>query len=147
MAEMFTIVLTDDDHDEHELFRESLDELKERQPINLICFNDGEKLIKWLQKAEPQPDVIFLDINMPYLNGFETLLLIKKLDAFKEIPVIMYSTSKSPSDIHKAYSYGANLYMCKLIAVKDLKDKIEEIIDNIQKKAPFNINAFATLSF
>lgn len=147
MCTEFTIVLVDDDIDEHDFFREAIKELKDSENIRLIDFDNGEKFIKWIQKEETLPCVIFLDIHMPYLNGFDTLLLLKKMDAYKSIPAIIYSNSDDPLDIRKAYANGADLFMSKLIPVQYLPLKLQLIIDSVKSKQPMQMRDFMATAF
>ena len=132
MDKVFTVVLTDDDDDEYFFFEEALNKLD--RSISLQTFPNGEKLLDWMETADSIPDALFLDINMPLLGGFETLQIIRDNKRFDDLPVIIYSTSNSILDKNKAFSYGANLYLCKVIAIKDLSGNLEKIIDAIENK-------------
>lgn len=95
---------------------------------------DGEEAIHFLQQTGPhanaeRPDLILLDINMPRKNGHEVLQFIKNDAHFKTIPVIMLTTSSSPSDIYHSYSEYANAYITKPIDIKDFFKVITTIED------------------
>ena len=60
-----------------------------------------------------RPDIIFLDINMPIMDGWECLKKLKSDSSYHDIPVIMYSTSSAKRDIDMAYNLGARLFMTK----------------------------------
>jgi CheY-like chemotaxis protein len=62
-----------------------------------------------------QPSMILLDLNMPGMDGRETLRIIKSNTTFHNIPVVVFSTSSNPRDIKKCYEYGANAYHVKPI--------------------------------
>jgi len=107
-----TILLADDDADDRMLFEEALKEAVHQS--ELTTATDGEHLMEILHKMKPRnPDVIFLDLNMPLNNGFECLKKIKESDKFKNIPVIIYSTSCQQESIQKTYDQGASYYICK----------------------------------
>jgi CheY-like chemotaxis protein len=132
MERIFTVVLTDDDDDEHFFFEEALDKLNRN--INLRTFPNGERLLEWIEKTETIPDALFLDINMPLLGGFETLQILRKDKRYDDLPVIIYSTSNTLQDRSKAFSYGANLYLSKVVAIKDLSGNLSRILDAIEQK-------------
>jgi CheY-like chemotaxis protein len=130
MEKNFTVVLADDDDDEYIFFEEALNKLNRN--ITLKTFPNGEKLLVWLEQVDNLPDALFLDINMPLLGGFETLQMIRKEKRYDDLPVIIYSTSNALQDRSKAFSYGANLYLSKVVAIKDLSGNLGRIIDAIE---------------
>ncbi len=106
------ITLADDDKDDQHLFKEALDHTN--VPAELTIKNNGQDLMDNLHDPEiPNPDIIFLDINMPGKNGKECLKEIKEDEALKDIPTVMYTTSTNEQDINEAYHKGANLYVPK----------------------------------
>ncbi|MDB5191217.1 MAG: response regulator with Che-like receiver domain [Segetibacter sp.] len=104
------ILFVDDDPDESYLFNEALEHTNYN--VKLSYAKDGNNLISYLN-ANPLPDLIFLDINMPYKDGIEALTDIKNNPAFAHLPVIIYSTSKNDSSINRSYEKGADLYVIK----------------------------------
>lgn len=107
------ILLADDDADDRAFFQEALEE--SGIPSKLTTVVDGEKLTSYLStiKNPPPPDIIFLDINMPYKDGKACLREIRKDDKFRNIPVIMFSTSTYAGDIEETFESGASLYISK----------------------------------
>ena len=81
------IYYLDDDFDDLGFFKEIAEELGHK--VNV--FSDGKKMLMMLEIQPVKPDVIFLDIHMPVLNGQEILEIIKKTDYLKDIPVVMVS--------------------------------------------------------
>jgi CheY-like chemotaxis protein len=76
--------------------------------------NNGVEAIKLLsQKDALLPDLIFLDINMPLMNGKECFVALKKLDHLRHIPIIMCSTSKYEVDHEECKALGADFYLVK----------------------------------
>ena len=100
-----SVLLVDDDLDDQDIFRTALSEVA--ASVALTTANNGEDALQKLHGNSHYPDLIFLDINMPVLNGFDTLAQIKKEDPIKEIPVFIYTTSARPEDIEKAKELGA----------------------------------------
>ena|SRR5436190_17409547 len=106
------IVLAEDDSDDRLLFEEAL--MKANPDAELTTVENGQELMEHLQdKDEPNPDMVFMDINMPVKNGIETLKEIRDKEQFNEIPVVMLSTSDNKKDIEETYTKGANLYIKK----------------------------------
>jgi CheY-like chemotaxis protein len=99
------LLLVDDDKDDQDIFRTALAEVA--QSVVFATANNGEEALRQLSDGMAYPDLIFLDINMPILNGFDTLVQIKKQDRLRHIPVFIYSTSVRPEDIEKALRLGA----------------------------------------
>lgn len=135
------ILLADDDLDDCLFFKKIVKELHPHS--NLTIFNDGGQLMNYLfDNSNQLADVLFLDINMPYKNGFECLTEIKNNDMLKKFPVVMFSTSY-PRDknyeqelitmLNKIGSYG---FIRKHIDLKELKLEIENVLINITKSIP-----------
>jgi CheY-like chemotaxis protein len=110
--EPLKIILAEDDKDDQELFMEALDATK--VPSEVTTVENGEQLLSTLKDpAEPNPDIVFIDINMPVKGGKQALEEIKNDQKLKDIPAIMLSTSDHPSDIEETFQKGANLYVQK----------------------------------
>jgi CheY-like chemotaxis protein len=111
-------LLIDDDNDDHEFFQEAADALDCN--VELFHAKSGAEALSLLAKAETLPDFIFLDLNMPAMNGQQCLLKIKADPRLAKIPVVMYSTSSSDSDIKAARTNGAADYVIKPSSMKTL---------------------------
>jgi CheY-like chemotaxis protein len=120
------IVLADDDEDDRDLFEMAIKELT--MPINLALFVDGDKLLTHLDKNK-NPDILFLDLNMPLKSGFECLETIRSRERFKTLPVIILSTSNAKRDIDRCYDLGANFYIVKPFSYQELSSIIRKILD------------------
>ena len=117
-GEPVKVILADDDKDDQETFGEAL--LETKIPAELTTVDNGQELLDTLKDpAEPNPDIIFLDINMPVKNGNEVLAEIKKDADLKEIPTVMLSTSENVKDVEESFSAGANLYVRKPYSFKN----------------------------
>ena len=123
--DVYYIVLADDDADDRELFREALNEI---QKVNFKTAKDGLSLMQMLKENKELPDVIFLDLNMPRMDGQACLKQIKQDKKLHDIPVIIYSTSKSPQYIEETYQNGACLYITKPDSFTKLKRIMEKIL-------------------
>ena len=104
------VLLVDDDSEESYLFNEALEHA--HLHIRLSHVNDGNDLINYLL-THPAPDLVFMDINMPYKDGFEALTEIRSNPPFKNLPLIIYSTTDNEDSINACYEKGANLFVIK----------------------------------
>lgn len=104
------ILLVDDDEDDHDIFREAV--LMVKPDCQLTVARDGEQGLLHLTGAV-LPDYIFLDVNMPKMDGKEFLKTIKANPDLQEIPVVIYSTSKHRSALGEYIAMGASNYLTK----------------------------------
>lgn len=106
----YHVLLADDDHDDRKFFADALAKLN--VPYKLSDFPACEELLYHINK-ENTADIIFLDLNMPNLNGHECLHEIRKNNKFDAVPVVIYTTSSNIKDIESTYDEGANIYVIK----------------------------------
>lgn len=114
------ILLADDDAEDREIIVEALQSLTDEDLISFA--ENGPEAIRKLEtffETDDLPCLIVLDLNMPLLTGTQTLQHIKSDPRFKEIPVIIYSTSINPFEKQKCISLGAHSYVIKPISVAD----------------------------
>ncbi|HEY3416715.1 MAG TPA: response regulator, partial [Armatimonadota bacterium] len=62
---------------------------------------------------EERPDMVVLDVMMPYMDGFETLKQIRANPSIRELPVIMLTAKAQDQDVFQGYSHGADIYLTK----------------------------------
>ncbi len=120
------ILLADDDEDDCFLFKEALDDLG--IDIQLDTVHSGDALMKLLNKSEPLPQLLFLDLNMPRKNGLQCLAEIKQTERLKHLPVIIYSTSFQKNVVDLLYHEGAQFYIRKPNEFAELKRAIYEAL-------------------
>jgi len=75
--------------------------------------NNGREAVKQLEENQFIPDLILLDIVMPYMDGFDVLKVLKENDTWKDVPVIMLTNLSQKDDIERAVEMGANDYLIK----------------------------------
>ena len=127
------ILLADDDKDDRLFFKLALDTLS--TPTDLEVVVDGEKLMSYLaENSKKLPDVLFLDLNMPRKNGFECLTEIRLNKIFKNLPVIIFSTSYEQEVVNQLFINGARNFMRKPADFFHLKKIIEKTVHHILKK-------------
>lgn len=122
------ILLIDDDIDDQEIFMAALQATSAKVGFNFYQ-NAAEALMR-LATKEVTPDIIFLDLNMPVMNGGEFLFAIKKHDGLKDIPVIVLSTSSHTETIRQAMAMGAQQFITKPDRFSDLVQILNSVISN-----------------
>jgi CheY-like chemotaxis protein len=123
------ILLVDDDLDDISFFQEALNEVDSL--INFHSAKNGAQALEFLHNLQTKaPDLIFLDINMPEMNGWECLAELKSTPAWQQIPVIMYSTSAGKMDEQRSSRLGAIGIYQKPERFEKLKHLIEAVIGN-----------------
>lgn len=124
------ILLVDDDEDDRFLFSDALREINE----TLVCDEEinGIEALQHLQDKSPLPDIIFLDLNMPKMNGLEFLSSLRKQKRFDEIPVVIFTTSTIQAEKDRLLKMGASYFLSKPCEYNTLKSELESILDKIQ---------------
>jgi len=89
-------LLVDDDFDDAELFQEALGEVDASVEFRHVL--DGRKMFHFLSTEERKPDLIFLDINLSDISGWQCLIQLKSHHDYQDIPVIMYSNAYALND-------------------------------------------------
>lgn len=114
--EPITILLVDDDPDCRLLIRDAIAECKVSNSVFEVA--DGAEAVSFLQREgphadAPRPGLIFLDIEMPGLNGQQTLRWIRGQEGFRDIPVVMMTGVAEEAQMAEAAANGANSYTIK----------------------------------
>ena len=126
----YNCLLIDDDLDDHELFTMAVDKLSVN--INLSTSLSSVDAVKKLkQAAQLLPDIIFLDLNMPKMNGIECLTAIKQQAHLSHIPVVMFTTSTHPLHKEETKRHGAADFLTKPDNVSTLVKMLEKCFDNL----------------
>ena len=103
------IIFADDDADDLELITGFFRQFN--RDVNVLEFRDGKEVLQFLDDFAPSTSsllLIVLDINMPRVNGLETLAAIRKHSRFRHIPIVIYTTSINQSDQQLAQKLGAS---------------------------------------
>ncbi len=122
-----TFLLIDDDEIERLKFARVLQ--KNNYSHKLIEAKNGEEAIQYLENAEELPNLVFLDLNMPKMNGIEFLKNLKSNSRLKHIPSIILSTSNNHNDLKESYEIGIAGYIVKPLKYEDYVQKIKCLID------------------
>ena len=120
------ILLIDDDEDDQEIFVTALKELDS----TVACQAEYSALeaLQKLENSQVAADVIFLDLNMPLMNGLQFLAAVKKKESLKDIPVIILTTSSNPETIKETKALGAIDFITKPNNFYELKEILQSII-------------------
>ncbi len=128
-----TILLADDDEDDRLLTTEALKENRVANPVH--CVKNGEELLDYLHQrgeyadptSSPKPGIILLDLNMPKMDGRESLARIKADPNLRRIPVVILTTSKAEEDVLRSYDLGVNSFIIKPVSFNALVDILQGI--------------------
>lgn len=127
MTKSLNILLIEDDTIEVMKFNRVIKTLGLNHRI--IEANNGEEALSILKDKEIIPDVIFLDLNMPKINGIEFLQILKADDYLKYIPAIILTTSNNHKDVLECYKIGIAGYVLKPLKYDDYIDRVRKMIE------------------
>lgn len=77
----------------------------------------------------PRPSLILLDLNMPRKSGREALAEIKSDESFRNVPIVVFTTSNAPIDVETSYSAGANAYLTKPLSYSEMLASMRALTD------------------
>jgi len=124
--------LIDDDTDDQEVFLLAM--VEAHPSVRCIFASDGvHALEKFSVDDSFIPDLIFIDINMPRMNGIQCLAEIKKLTHLNHIPAYMYSTSAEPEIVAECMKLGAAGFIKKEVSIDELQKKFLRILSEVNK--------------
>jgi CheY-like chemotaxis protein len=127
MDRNLTVLIVEDDLNDELLLRKALTREGINNPIHVV--NDGTEAIQYLQGEGqyfdrlqfPFPSVIFTDLKMAHMDGFDILRWLRAHPECSVMPLIILTASKMDADIKKAYQLGANAYLVKPTKLEDLQ--------------------------
>jgi CheY-like chemotaxis protein len=127
-----TVLLVEDDPGDVLITREALAEAKVLH--NLIVIDNGESAVAYLRQegenaGAVRPDLIFLDLNLPRLDGHEVLARIKADEELRHIPVVVLTTSSADEDVLRSYDLHANAYVTKPVNLDAFMSVVRQIDD------------------
>lgn len=119
------ILVVDDDP----LIRNLLEQILEpfgNRGVQLLSANDGMAAIESIRKE--RPDIVFLDLMMPRMNGFEVCNIVKKDLGMSDVCIIMLTAKGQTLDRQKAKGTGADFFITKPFNIAELMQKVSEIL-------------------
>jgi CheY-like chemotaxis protein len=132
MTQPLEILLVEDNEGDVEMVRAALDE--QTPPCRLAVAKDGREALDYLLKQHVHhnatlPQLIFLDLNMPRMDGKVLLRIIKHNERLNTIPVVVLTSSRAPSDIQGAYELHANCYLVKPFDGTEFRRAIGQVVN------------------
>lgn len=126
------ILVVEDDPDDVILLRDALGRCAFPRQMHFV--SNGQQAIHFLLKKNgfgwaPRPDFVFLDLNMPVMNGFEVLNAIKHDQKLRGIPVVVATTSTSEEERQRTLELGAEAYIVKSPIFEEFCDAVYAVID------------------
>lgn len=122
---MRKILIVDDDPLIRLLIEEILADFKAKG-IQISSADNGRTALELIKREEP--DIIFLDVMLPQMNGFEVCNIIKNDLSLKHLYIIMLTAKGQEIDKKKAHEYGADYYITKPFTIQDVLKKVSEVL-------------------
>lgn len=126
----FHLFMAEDDLEDQQIFREAIANIGGN--LKVTMFLNGIDLMEALHTSSDSPNVIILDLFMPKLNGEETLAKIRSIEAFDDIPVVIFSNEYNIDRISNLFENGANRYLHKPNSFKTLTYALKRTIESIK---------------
>lgn len=118
------VLMVEDEEDTASLLKFLL----ERASYQVVHAKDGRQAQELITTIPP-PDIVLLDVMLPFLSGLQVLILIRKREGWKKVPVVMLTADGSEHDIKRALESGANDYMIKPFNPRELTSRLKRFVD------------------
>lgn len=119
------ILVVEDSEDDFDATQRAFTKANLHNPI--VHASSGQEAIDYLGAHQRCPGIILLDLNMPGIDGRQTLRIIKQNAAWKKIPVVVLTTSDDERDVKACYELGANTYIQKPVDFDGLINAIQQL--------------------
>ncbi|HEU5147272.1 MAG TPA: response regulator [Chryseosolibacter sp.] len=126
MTRFKTVFLIDDDVDDRDIFALALTEIDDS--IACVTASDGIDALSRLRDRSFTPDYIFLDLNMPRMNGKQCLSAMKGEPRLQHVPIIIYTTSSEHQDITETLELGASDFLTKPTRISELTERLRFVL-------------------
>lgn len=121
-----TVFLIDDDEDDQLLFSDAIGEID--PSIQCKMASNGIEALQKLKDSDVKPDIIFLDLNMPLMNGFEFLEEVRALSFLSSVPIVIFSTSNNLEHAMRTFELGASAFLTKPSGFDVLRSKLRNTL-------------------
>jgi CheY-like chemotaxis protein len=133
-TESLTILVAEDDPDDRFLFEQAFNDIQSRGELRFVA--DGEELMEYLHRSSedgdselfPKPALIFLDLNMPKKDGRQALVEIKRDPKLLNIPIVVWTTSRSREDIFLSHEAGVDAFVTKPFGYEELVNSVKTLV-------------------
>ena len=125
------ILVAEDDADDLFLMKTALEETGITERVQYV--ENGVEVINFIESINTEkgecnyPEFILLDLNMPKMDGREVLKKLKSNEAYRKIPIIVFSTTKNQLEVKRCYDLGANTYIVKPVSYDTLVETIRDL--------------------
>ncbi|MBO9681949.1 MAG: response regulator [Flavisolibacter sp.] len=126
------ILYAEDDFDDFESIKEALHQLSD-QPV-LLHAKNGQEAVSFIENATVLPSLIVLDLNMPIMDGKEVLQWLKANDDYKNIPIMVFTTSSREDDVKLCQKHGCTFFR-KPTLYRDLLHVAQAMLNLCEKSA------------
>ncbi len=118
-----TVLMVEDEEDTASLLKFLL----ERASYQVVHAKDGRQAQELVSTMAP-PDIVLLDVMLPFLSGLQVLTVIRKREGWKKVPIVMLTADGSEHDIKRALENGANDYMIKPFNPRELTSRLKRFV-------------------
>ncbi len=119
------ILLVEDEPADVELVRQALAASKFANELTHV--DNGQECLEYLRSDAPLPDLILLDLNMPVLNGTDTLKVIRRDSKLQHLPVVVMTSSEREEDVARSYELHANCYIRKPLDLTEFTKIVQSV--------------------
>ncbi|CCW34262.1 response regulator with CheY-like receiver domain and winged-helix DNA-binding domain [Chthonomonas calidirosea] len=109
----------------------------ERQGYQVVTAYDGKEALE--KVASEKPDLVVLDVMMPYMDGFEVLQQLRKNPETRDLPVIMLTAKAQDTDVFRGYTSGVDLYLTKPFNPMELVSFVKRIFSSMESNEGGNV--------
>lgn len=128
----FLIIIADDDQDDQEFIREAL---QDKFKGDITCVTNGGELLTYLKKNPTQADLILLDLNMPFKDGYQTLSELKADPDLQMIPTVVLTSSSRPEDRDRCYQLGCDKFYRKPMSIAEYETLAREVLSHFSVRS------------
>ncbi len=130
-----SLLVVEDSNEDFKVLQRLMRRMAVQNPI-YRC-SSGDEVFEFLHQEgsyqnpdlAPRPCVILLDLNLPGIDGRDVLERLKQDSSFKEIPIVVFTTSSNPKDVEFCYEKGANGYLIKPMDAQELRKTVQAFVD------------------
>lgn len=135
-----TVLVVDDSSGDRLVIKRAFE--RSRRDIKLVELIDGEELVSYIDRKipfkdtvlYPRPDLILLDINMRRLDGKKALEILRSREEYRNVPVVMLTTSSREKDVTESFALGSSDYITKPENFKDFMQAITDVCSFLDRK-------------